>query len=279
MNREIFAFKVKNEGDPLNYLDVNNAGITYATDTTLNGIRPNGRNDYLLIYVNTGKISVTKNNRETILGEKHFVIYKPFEPQRYSYIACKDSEIFWIHFNGVFVERILSDLSLTKFYSAIRANNMLTELFHNILKALKEKKQNHKTVCNYCFLMILNILSENSISQVKNKIDDKKQTINNLLITIDSNISEYYSTSQLAKLCNLAPSTFIKTFKSVTGVPPITYLNNRKLENAAYLLAETDYSVLEISQMQGFQNQFYFSKAFKKKYKSSPTNYRANFNH
>lgn len=273
MNKDLFAYSVKNEGDPSNYLDINNTGVTYATDKTMSGCRPNGRNDFLLIYVHSGMITINNEKKDIIMDRNHYVIYRPFQPQKYSYNACPDSEIYWLHFNGVFAERILDELGLG-FYNEIKPNGMLPELFRSILDELKRKRRNYKNACNYHFLMILDILSNNSKKPVKSVSNDKKRAIKNMLITIESNIGDYYNTAQLAELCNYAPSTFIKIFKQVTGVPPITYLNDKKLENAAYLLSETDYSVSDISDMQGFRNQFYFSKLFKQKYGVAPLQYR-----
>ena len=47
-----------------------------------------------------------------------------------------------------------------------------------------------------------------------------------------------------------------------------------KMNKAALLLMQTDYSIKKISLMLNFDNQYYFSRAFKHIYGVSPQNYR-----
>lgn len=276
MNKEIFAYTIKNEGHPQNFLNVANTGIVYATDVNMCGNRPYGRNDYLLIYVHSGKASIVDKNKTITFNKNSIIIYKPFQPQHYTYIACPDSEIYWIHFNGVFAEKILEDLNLTCHYRSIKPNKLIVKFFTDIYQALIEKKNNYEITCNYLFLMLLSVLSESQQNSFETKDNRKQHQIKQLLLEIDANIQNYHSIDDLASFCSMSNSTFIKLFTSTVGLPPIEYLNSRKLEHSTYFLTETDYSISEIAEMCGFQNQFYFSKMFKKKYGVSPLKYRNN---
>ena len=52
------------------------------------------------------------------------------------------------------------------------------------------------------------------------------------------------------------------------------YLNNYKVEKSKELLANTDYSLLDIALSVGFNNQSYYSTVFKKLTNQTPIKYR-----
>jgi AraC-like DNA-binding protein len=49
------------------------------------------------------------------------------------------------------------------------------------------------------------------------------------------------------------------------------------MKKASQLLHNTDYPIKEIAQAVGYQNQFHFSKAFRKYYNTSPSEWRKQF--
>ena len=68
-----------------------------------------------------------------------------------------------------------------------------------------------------------------------------------------------------------------KLFKKETGMTPLQYLTDKRLENAAKILAMNcdKGSISEASRLSGFGDPLYFSRLFKKKYGVSPRNYQA----
>lgn len=81
----------------------------------------------------------------------------------------------------------------------------------------------------------------------------------------------------LAKLCHLSPSLFLRKFKEETGETPCTFLINHRLSTAQALLQSTEDSVHEIAERCGFYDQFYFSRQFRNRYGTSPARYRQSF--
>lgn len=66
-----------------------------------------------------------------------------------------------------------------------------------------------------------------------------------------------------------------KMFKRETGLTPLQYLTNKRLENAASTLASYGGrgNISETAQQCGFSDPLYFSRLFKKRYGVSPRNY------
>ncbi len=69
---------------------------------------------------------------------------------------------------------------------------------------------------------------------------------------------------------------FLLKFKRETGFTPIKYINSYRLKIAANLLWESNFSVGEIANLCGYENLYYFSNSFKKRFRISPTQYRNN---
>lgn len=73
---------------------------------------------------------------------------------------------------------------------------------------------------------------------------------------------------------NLGPVYFGRVFKRETGMRPMEWLNERRLETAAQYLTSTDKSVAEIAASCGYTCQFYFSRQFRRHHGLPPLRYR-----
>jgi AraC-like DNA-binding protein len=67
---------------------------------------------------------------------------------------------------------------------------------------------------------------------------------------------------------------FGRIFKRETGLRPMEWLNQRRLQLACQYLANTSKTVTEIAEACGFASSFYFSRVFKKHVGLAPVNYR-----
>jgi len=77
--------------------------------------------------------------------------------------------------------------------------------------------------------------------------------------------------------CHVTPVHFRRLFKEVTGMPPLQFQIQCRLQHAAHLLISTHDSVGEIAESVGIGNPFYFSRLFKEKYLISPLEYRREY--
>ncbi|WP_020407234.1 AraC family transcriptional regulator [Hahella ganghwensis] len=78
----------------------------------------------------------------------------------------------------------------------------------------------------------------------------------------------------LANAVNLSKFHFIKKYKEVTGTTPIDHFIRLKIERACHLLDVTHQSVGQVAMDCGYQDAYYFSRAFKKVMGVSPREYR-----
>lgn len=78
----------------------------------------------------------------------------------------------------------------------------------------------------------------------------------------------------LAKRVNLSVPHFCACFRKHFSVPPIEYITQLRLHHAARLLRDRNLSVKEVAVRAGYNDIFYFSKLFKKRYGASPKQHR-----
>ncbi|MHC1695256.1 MAG: helix-turn-helix transcriptional regulator [Eubacteriales bacterium] len=82
------------------------------------------------------------------------------------------------------------------------------------------------------------------------------------------------SISTLARISGMPERTFRSLFKARTGMSPKEFIIQNKLDACFELLQTTDMQIKDIAQLQGFSNQYYFSRIFKKYYGYSPMKIR-----
>ena len=93
----------------------------------------------------------------------------------------------------------------------------------------------------------------------------------------DARYAERLEVEDLAKAAGLSKAHFSREFRRTFGESPYVYLLTRRLERAAELLRNTDYSVATICLEVGLQSIGSFTTSFKRTYGVSPTAYRAAF--
>ena len=79
----------------------------------------------------------------------------------------------------------------------------------------------------------------------------------------------------LARAAHVSPAHFSREFKRAFGETPHRYLLTRRLERAAELLRNTDWTVAEICARVGLSSVGSFTTSFGRAFGVSPTAYRA----
>ncbi len=95
-----------------------------------------------------------------------------------------------------------------------------------------------------------------------------------VLSHIGTHLAENIMQETLAGIAGLSPDSFYRQFKKVIGFSPKDYIISERLRRARAMFVLTDLSVGEVSAAVGYENQFYFSGLFSKRYGVSPTGYK-----
>lgn len=101
---------------------------------------------------------------------------------------------------------------------------------------------------------------------------------NNRMAKVHDFVAAHYHTQiqlmAMAKLVNLSEQAFSRFFKKMMGRSFFTYLNEYRINLAAKMLVDTDYTVADIAYKCGYETLPFFFKKFKAQYGTTPTVYR-----
>jgi AraC-like DNA-binding protein len=89
-----------------------------------------------------------------------------------------------------------------------------------------------------------------------------------------SNLSFNWSLDEIAQRVNISVSHLNRLFKAGEGLPPLQFLREMRLNQAANLLKNSFLSIKEIRFRTGLSDKSSFIKDFKKKYGMTPSVYR-----
>lgn len=90
----------------------------------------------------------------------------------------------------------------------------------------------------------------------------------------DARLKDVVTLTDWAKAVGLNAVYFGRVFKRETGLRPMDWLNQRRLQLACQQLASTRKTVSAIAESCGFASPFYFSRVFRKHFGQSPMQYR-----
>ena len=102
------------------------------------------------------------------------------------------------------------------------------------------------------------------------------QRIDRVLAHIKNAPHKRLTLEQAASLACLSPGYFSRLFSLEVGVSFRDYVLQVRLEQARYLLEETDMTVGQIAASLGYDDTFLFSRQFKKRYAAPPSHVRGN---
>lgn len=101
-----------------------------------------------------------------------------------------------------------------------------------------------------------------------------QQRINQIFEYIDEHLETDLSLNQLSKIALFSPYHFHRIFKFVMGETLNKYVIRKRIEKSAAGLLHSQLSVHNIALKYGFQDHSSFTRAFKKYYGVSPTNFK-----
>ena len=126
------------------------------------------------------------------------------------------------------------------------------------------------TLC-YKLQEIVETFSESMFNYIPSR---NSEIVKKAMLYISEHFNAPVTLEDVAHHVHLHPSYFSTLFKNSTGSSFKEYLNMVRIEESKRLLANTDYSIIDIAIATGFEDQSYFSKVFKKYTGLTPKQYR-----
>jgi AraC family L-rhamnose operon transcriptional activator RhaR len=126
-------------------------------------------------------------------------------------------------------------------------------------------------------IQVFSLLARNLAAATGRKPAKPHSAVATALKLIDEAPTEGWTLQILASRVHVESTYFVHLFRSVVGLPPMAYVNRRRLELATKLLRQDDLVVGEVGAMSGWADANYFSRCFRKHFGMTPSKYRARF--
>lgn len=240
--------------------------------------RPKGCSDNILIYCTDGKgwFSVDEKKYD-VSANQFFIIPATDEHLRYASDLADPWTIYWIHFTGNNLSFLNESLAIQNqlIPQTIPFDKHKIKLWEEIYNCLEKgysiENLTYANLSLYYYLANF-LYPHKNIELTKNPgqhISDK------VIDYMKANISERLTVQDMAIKFSYSPSHFQGLFRKRTGMSPIDYFIQLKMQRACQLLALSDLRINEIASAVGYSDAYYFSRLFRKVMGTSPVCYKS----
>lgn len=108
----------------------------------------------------------------------------------------------------------------------------------------------------------------------RTSLESSKSAVVKVKEYIDENSHLPVTLKELADLVHFSPTYLSRLFHQEQGITLKSYVNKKRLENARYLLTNSDISINQIAAQCGFPNISHFNRLFKQQIGNAPLEYR-----
>lgn len=221
------------------------------------------RSYHVLIFRIHGKAEVVKGDDRIRLNKNDIT----FVPRGYDYNinTITDEEVIVVHFQADFT-KTPPIMNMHAIYPEEFAS-----LFDKLLLTWKNQPCGFVYRMDALFLSILEQIEKQNIALNTSSLVFRIQHAVDMLHASIANSA--FSVDALAAEIGYCPSYFRRIFHDEMGVSPKEYLIHIRIKHAIALLESGYYSVEQVSELCGFTSAKYFSTAFKRITKKSPSSY------
>jgi AraC-like DNA-binding protein len=234
--------------------------------------RPHGMGDYLFMYFHTpGRAGCTAKAGAIKAGS--FFIWPPGEDQFYG----NDQRPLvhsWFNCEGSLVLRLLENNRIP-LRAAIPLPSpdaflrFLTDLYRELsLQSPPDEAISENLLENW-----LRDLAR-TIRPGKEAVPERLRLVREF---IDLHCAEKLTIKKLAAMAHWSPTHFTNQFRKHFGTSPVDYAIRQRMHRAAYLLRDVNLSITEIAGRVGFEDIYYFSKLFKRRWGLTARQMRRSF--
>lgn len=230
---------------------------------------------YVLYFVNEGRGSVMMRKAACkVEAGQGFVVFPGVETSIKSHY--KDTmNVTWVAFSGYLVDRYLSRANLSV-YDPVFTDNPAGDAgrcFEALLTASTRFPN------RYCKMMaqlysIFGVLLDTVETEVRPSAATPEYYLVRALDFIDTNYYDNILVEDIAAAVGISKKSIAAVFTGLTGFAPKDYLIYYRLCKAVDLLRDQSLSIEMIASSVGYNDQFYFSKQFKKNVGMTPSQCR-----
>src|SRR5262245_53454264 len=178
----------------------------------------------------------------------------------------KELEYVMVWFSQEFIERATVDFKANKDAKIVPACGPQDPLIRSIGQALATEldsgqpngKLYAESLVNALAVHVLRHYSTDSVVADLQFGGLPAHRLRRVTEFIDGNLENDLSLAEIAQAADLSPYHFARAFKQTTGLTPIQFLMQRRIEYAKFMLTESELPIVEVGLNAGFKNQSHF---------------------
>lgn len=226
---------------------------------------------FLLIFVISGTLHLETRGMTVSASDNQIILLDCRMPHTY---YCLDECTFsWFHFNGnsssAYTGYIYDTAGVVIGDGSDRIR-FLRDRFDSLISNAQKLPANEHAISAEISSILAGIASHSSTQGITRKDHPIQKAIN----YISSEYAESISIAELAEMCTLSESHFIRLFRKYENMTPHEFILSYRLKEAKRLLQTSEISIEEIADSCGFNSASHFARAFRKSTGISPTEFR-----
>jgi AraC-like DNA-binding protein len=250
-------------------------------------------------FLSSGNLIFSTEKGQFELCSGDFTVTRPWQPHKLGDPNITIGKLYWMiidvgvtqpHQNWNWPDWIiLSKEDMDYLTKVLRQNEMPVWKTNKKLRAcfkelgncldnsqIKIAHSKFNILINELLLEILNLFRKGKVV-LDESLTVNIRTVNIFLDHLKTDFERHWTLEDMAGHCGLGITSLSKYCKQLTNMTPMNYLISVRLEAAAKVLsASEEINVTTVCYDCGFSSTQYFSTAFKKQYKCSPSEYRLN---
>ena len=233
--------------------------------------------EFQIIYITRGHgYFQSKQTGKKSIQEGTLMILFPGVWHRYMPDSKTGWREHWVSFNGMQPDKLNKHdiLSPERAVINIGLDETIIKLYQQILELIESERVGFReNIIALTYQIIAQIIATEKYKKFGGK--EIETIIQNAKSMMIDRVDKQIQFKSLAEELGVGYSWFRRMFKHYTGLAPIQYFLQLKLNKARDLLLSTSLSVKEIAVITGFESQYYFSKFFKQRTGMSPIQMRS----
>lgn len=243
------------------------------------GFGPYMRENYVLHIVRGGCGVLRKNDKTYNIKQGQAFLIFPGETTFYQADLRNPWNYMWVGFHGFKAESMLLHAGFTRENPVITIKDMarLSSVMKDLLSSLDLTYSADLSRTGSLYRLMA-LLAENHEREEEGTHRGERtqdyQYVERAVELITGSYRSHLKVEDIAREIGISRNYLSSIFKREMGVSPQEFLIDFRLEVAAMLLQNSKEPVNAVASEVGYSDPLSFSKAFRRKYKMSPTEYR-----
>lgn len=220
------------------------------------------------VYKVNGKVYQLKPGQAFLIYPGLETIYQADPQTPWSYM--------WVGFNGIRARSVVEEIGFSEENPVVTLDDTerISSAIDRILEAREMTLVNSIKRVSAFYDALIAMIELNTQEKPKYNYTDDRY-VNMAVDIIVARYNERVRVSDIADRVGINRSYLTSIFKKEMHMSPQEFLINYRLEKAAQMLQETRDPIGSIATAVGYSDPLAFSKAFRKKFNTTPSDYRA----